>query len=122
MDIRQGAVIAIPVALIVGSAVTAAACRWWYGRKLRAAAERLDKLDKKRLFSQEQTLQARRQIEQLKADIAAQQRSAADRESSQRRAALDEVVQAAPVAPAPSSGFLPLAAPHGFADTQVLAE
>ena len=45
MDIRQAGMlaVAIPVALVVASAVTWAACRWWYGRQARcrraAAAE-----------------------------------------------------------------------------------
>jgi len=52
-------------------AATAGACHWWYGRRLSAMADRLDKLDKARQFSQQQTLQARKQIEKLQKDLAA---------------------------------------------------
>ena len=71
MDIRQAGVlaVAIPVALLVASVVTWAACRWWYGRKLAAAGQRLQKIEKGRLFSQQQTAQARQQIGQLKAEV-----------------------------------------------------
>ena len=80
MDIRQAGVlaVAIPVALLVASVVTWAACRWWYGRKLDAAGQRLQKIEKGRLFSQQQTAQARQQIGQLKAEVESLQQSAAE--------------------------------------------
>jgi hypothetical protein len=80
MDIRQAGVlaVAIPVAIAVASAVMWAACRWWYGRQLSAAAHRLQKSEKGRLFSQQQTAQARQQIGLLKAEIEAHQQTAAE--------------------------------------------
>ena len=61
MDIRQAGMlaVAIPIAIAVASVVMWAGCRWWYGRKLAAAAHRLHKSEKGRLFSQQQTAQAR---------------------------------------------------------------
>jgi biopolymer transport protein ExbB/TolQ len=125
MDIRQGGVlaVAIPLALLVASVVTWAACRWWYGRKLVTAAHRLQKSEKSRLFSQEQTLQARRQIEQLKADLASHQQSAAENQAMRRRAAqLEEALSASERSATPDSGRLPLVSAHGFADTQILPD
>ena len=90
---------AIPLAFIVASVVTWAACRWWYGKKLMAAAQRLQKSDKSRLFSQEQTQQARQQIEQLKGELASHQQSAAEHQAMRRRAQVEEALQASERAP-----------------------
>jgi sRNA-binding protein len=125
MDIRQGGVlaVAIPLTLLLASLVTWAACRWWYGKKLAAAANRLQKSDKGRLFSQEQTQQAKRQIEQLKAELASHQRSAAESQASRRRTAeLEAALAAAERAAVPDSGRMPLVSAHGFADTQILPD
>jgi sRNA-binding protein len=125
MDIRQGGVlaVAIPLALVVASVVTWAACRWWYGRKLLAAAHRLQKSDKGRLFSQEQTLQARRQIEQLKAELASHQQSAAENQATRKRAAqIEAALQAGERPVLADSGRMPLVSAHGFADTQILPD
>ena len=124
MDIRQGGalVAAIPLAFLVASVVTWAACRWWYGKKLVAAAHRLQKSDKSRLFSQEQTQQARRQIEQLKGELASHQQSAAENQAVRRRAQAEEALQASERAAEPDSGRMPVVSAHGFADTQVLPD
>ncbi len=125
MDIRQAGLlaVAIPVALLVASAVTWAACRWWYGRKLAAAAHRLAKSEKGRLFSQQQTAQAREQIGQLKSELESHQQSAAENQATRRRAAqLEEALYAAERAPAVDLGMMPLVSAHGFADTQILPE
>jgi sRNA-binding protein len=124
MDIRQGGalVAAIPLAFLVASVVTWAACRWWYGKKLEAASQRLQKSDKGRLFSQEQTQQARRQIEQLKGELASHQQSAAENEAARRRAQAEAALQASERAPEPDSGRMPVVSAHGFADTQVLPD
>ncbi len=114
---------AIPLAFLIASVVTWAACRWWYGKKLLVAAQRLQKSDKGRLFAQEQTLQARRQIEQLKTELASHQQSAAEGQAAVRRAAqLEEALNANDRAPLPDSGRVPLVSAHGFADTQILPD
>jgi sRNA-binding protein len=125
MDIRQGGLlaVAIPLALLLASIVTWSACRWWYGRKLEVAAHRLQKSDKGRLFSQEQTLQARRQVEQLKAELASHQQTAIESQAARRRTAeLEQALAAAERSAAPDSGRLPLVSAHGFADTQILPD
>jgi C4-dicarboxylate-specific signal transduction histidine kinase len=127
MDIRQTGVlvVAIPIAFLIASVVTWAACRWWFGRKLLAAANRLQKSEKGRLFSQQQTAQARQQIGLLKAEIESHQQTAAEIQATRRRAAqAEEALQALERAPAATEGavMLPLVAAHGFADTQVLPE
>ena len=126
MDIRHDVALtmAASIAVVVASLVTWAVCQWWYGRKLVAAAHRLQKSDKGRQFSQEQTLQARRQIEQLKAELESHQRSATESQTAARLRAvqLEEARYAAERSPTPSSGFMPIVAAHGFADTQILPE
>ena len=115
--------VAIPVALLVASVVTWAACRWWYGRKLVAAGHRMQKVEKGRLFSQQQTAQARQQIGQLKAELETLQQGAAEALAVRRRAAqLEEALAAAERAPAADVGMMPLVSAHGFADTQILPE
>jgi uncharacterized membrane protein YcjF (UPF0283 family) len=126
MDIRHDVALtlATSVAVVVTCLLTWAACHWWYGRRLLAAAQRLQKSDKARQFSQEQTLQARRQIEQLKTELESHQRSASQSQAAarQRAAQLEEARDAADRAPLPDSGFMPIVAAHGFADTQILPE
>jgi len=126
MDIRQAGVlaVAIPVALLVASVVTWAACRWWYGRKLLAAGQRLQKTEKGRLFSQQQTAQARQQIGQLKAEVESLQQSAAEGRVAKRRAAqLKEALSAVERAPADNDvAMMPVVSAHGFADTQILPD
>jgi hypothetical protein len=126
MDIRQAGVlaVAIPVALLVASALTWAACHWWYGRKLAAASQRLAKSEKGRLFSQQQTAQARQQIGQLKAELESHQQTAAESQAARRRAAqLEEALSAAAErAPALDVAVMPLVSAHGFADTQILPD
>jgi cell division protein FtsB len=125
MDIRQVGVlvVAIPVALLVASVATWAVCRWWFGRKLLAAASRLQKSEKGRLFSQQQTAQARQQIGQLKAEVESLQQSAAEAAVAKRRAAqLEEALSAVERAPAEDLGMMPVVSAHGFADTQILPE
>ena len=109
-------------------AATFAACHWWYGRKLAASAERLEKSEKARQFSAQQTLQARKQIEKLQRDLASLQRARAEAEAAQARERnLREVLAAAePPAAAPTPSVARSADPggpvaptlvNGFADT-----
>ena len=128
MDIRQAGVlaVAIPIAIAVASVVMWAGCRWWYGRKLAAAAHRLQKSEKGRLFSQQQTVQARQQIGILKAELEVHQQAAAELEAAKRRAAqLEEAVRSAERererAAIPDMG-VPVVSAHGFADTQILPD
>ncbi len=116
---------ATSVAVIVTCLLTWAACHWWYGRKILAAAHRQQKSEKERAFSREQTLQARRQVEQLKAELESHQRSSSESQAAarQRASRLEEERQAAVErAAASESAFLPIVAAHGFADTQILPE
>jgi hypothetical protein len=130
MDIRQAGVlaVAIPIAIAVASAVMWAGCRWWYGRQLAAAAHRLQKTEKARLFAQQQTAQARQQIGVLKAELEAQQQAAAELEAAKRRAAqLEDAMHTAERARQLERDVLPEArmpvvSAHGFADTQILPD
>ena len=122
--------VAIPVAIAVASAVMWAACRWWYGRQLTAASQRLQKSEKGRLFSQQQTAQARQQIGLLKAELESHQQAAAQLEAAKRRnAQLEDAFQAAErererdrARESVPEARMPLVSAHGFADTQILPE
>ena len=83
MNLFQAFVVVI--AFTVASLATWAGCRWWYGRKLLAAAQRLHKSDQGRLFSQQQTLQAKKQIEALKKELAEHRKALQDTEISRKR-------------------------------------
>ena len=109
--------------LLAASAATWAGCRWWYGRKLQAAAHRLHKSDKGRELSQQQTMQARRQIETLKAELAAHKKATADSVASrQKTRQLEDALRAAERSAESDSVLMPLVSSgaHGFADTQIL--
>lgn len=121
MDLAQWIAIAVTTGIVGGAIAAIAACRWWYGRKLEAAAHRLRKSDKNRLFAQEQTQQARRQIAALKKEVAVLQVASADAQSSRQRMRELEEAMAIAERPAPAdSGLMPLPPSHGFADTQVM--
>ena len=120
---RQPLMIALALAfgLAAASLVTWIACRWWYGMKLRVAAQRLLKSDQGRHFSQQQTLQARKQIEVLKNELAEHRAALTDSEANRRRAReLEAALAAAERAAESHSGLMPLTPSHGFADTQIL--
>jgi uncharacterized membrane protein YhiD involved in acid resistance len=123
MDMRSSPAIAI--ALVIGVAVasmaTWAACRWWYGRKLLAAAHRLHKSDQGRLYSQQQTLQAKKQIEALKKELDEQRLALTDSEASRKRAReLEQALLAAERAAEDKSTIVPRTHAQGFADTQIM--
>lgn len=123
MDMRQSPTIAIAlvIGLAVASLATWAACRWWYGRKLLVAAQRLHKSDQGRLFSQQQTAQAKKQIEALKKELADQRAELTDTVASRKRTReLEQALAAAERAAEDNSNLMPLAPSHGFADTQIM--
>ena len=120
MDLLQ--VFVIVVALAAASAATWAGCRWFYGKKLSAVALKLKKSDQSRLFSQQQTAQAKKQIEQLKKELEEQKKLAVDTEASKKRTReLELALLAAEKVVEDNASMLPLAAPkNGFADTQIM--
>ena len=56
-------------ALVFACASTWGACRWWYGRRLKAAQQKIEKLNHNRTLYDQHTAQARRQIEQLNREL-----------------------------------------------------
>ena len=109
------------VALGVASAATWAGCRWFYGRKLLAAALRLKKSDQNRLFSQQQMAQAKKQIESLKKELEEQRKLVVETEASKKRTReLELALLAAEKVVEDNSGMMPLAPKNGFADTQIM--
>ena len=56
--------------LVIGAAATYGGAYWWFGRKLTAAAMRMSKHERARLFAEQQSDQARRQVEHLQKELA----------------------------------------------------
>ena len=119
MDLLQSLVLV--VALVAASAATWAACRWFYEKKLVVAAARLKKSDQSRLFSQQQTAQAKKQIEALKKELDEQRKIVVETEASRLRTReLELALLAAEKVVEENSGMMPLAPKNGFADTQIM--
>ena len=104
--------------LLVGGA-TWLGCWLWYGRKIEALNHRLQKSEKARQFSGQQTLQARKQLEALQKDLAAQNALMAKAQiATQRARHLEDALKAGALAELDGAG--PAQPAHGFADTQPL--
>lgn len=122
MDANQWLIAA--AAFLIGAAVAGAAAFWWFSRQLKAAAARVDKVEKARQFAGQQVTQARKQVEALQKELgdlkhAAKAalrpaRHAEPAPAAESAAALDPFLPLAPVAPPPA------ASADGFADTLVL--
>ncbi len=97
------------------------ACRWWYGRKLDTAYLRLDKTDKARLFSIQQTLQARKQIEALQKDVSSQQEALSKAQIEHKRSRHLESALKVTAEEEARVAALSRPAGHGFAETQPMA-
>ena len=116
-------------AALTSAAIGACAGRWWYGRRTMELLVRLDKLERARQIAGQHAAQARRQIEQLQKDIAAQHKARADARASRRRelnetldAASDRTIRVERAASdAADDGDRPVLPAHGFADTQPMA-
>jgi hypothetical protein len=119
MDLLQSLVLV--VGLVAASAATWAACRWFYGKKLDIAALKLKKSDQSRLFSQQQTAQAKKQIEALKKELEELRKLAVETEASKKRTReLELALLAAEKVVEDNSGMMPLTPKNGFADTQIM--
>ena len=119
MDTNQWLILAAGGCAI--AAATWLGARWWYGRQLSALNARLQKVEKARQFSSQQTLQARRQVEALQKDLAAQNELLAKAKmATQRSRHLEEALRVASDADLGAS-TLPQGPAHSFADTQPLA-
>lgn len=117
METSHFLVYALSAVLVSGA--TWVACFWWYGRKADELSLRLQKSEKARQFSAQQTLLARKQIEALQKDLAAQNRALTVAQvARQRTRHMEEVLRAAAEA---EEALDTQPAAHGFADTQPMA-
>ena len=118
MDLRYWIIVASGSSL--ACLVTWAACHWWYGRRIDGLNTKLVKVEKARLFTGQQVAQARKQIEALQKDLAAQNEALEQAQvARQRNRHLEEVLKVASEADAAESLLVRPA--NGFADTQPLA-
>lgn len=122
MDANQWLIAA--AAFLIGAGVAGAAAFWWFSRQMKAAAARVDKVEKARQFAGQQVTQARKQVEALQKELGDLKHAAKTVLRPAVRAAeapppavpeaLDPFLPLAPVAPPPP------ASADGFADTLVL--
>jgi uncharacterized membrane protein YccC len=118
MDTTNWLILALG-SLLVGVA-TWIGCWLWYGRKIESLSQRLQKSEKARHFSNQQTLQARKQLEALQKDLAEQNAALAKAQvAKQRNRHLEDALRASAVAELESGDKMARPA-HGFADTQPL--
>ncbi|MEH0167488.1 hypothetical protein ABT392_21285 [Paucibacter sp. JuS9] len=122
MDANQWLIAA--AGFLAGLGVAGGAAFWWFSRQMKAAAARVDKVEKARQFAGQQVTQARKQVEALQKELGELKHAA--KAATLRPFKHSEPPQ--PEAPAAIDPFLPLApaAPptpvgaDGFADTLVL--
>jgi hypothetical protein len=111
------------IALVAGllfSAATFAACHMLHGRRVRALMLRMEKSDRARQAAGQQAQQARKQVEQLQKELAAQHKARAQAVSARKRSLqLEQVLhEPRPLASSPLLDMEPPSMPtHGFADT-----
>lgn len=140
---RQDVLMSLVVvaSLAVATLATWLVCRWYYGRRLQAAAQRLHKSDQARQFASQQLVLARNQIQAMKGDYAtapaaapaaappASQRANAPVATAARPARNAEIRQTnrdrleaeLDTDPGSASDLLPLRSGNGFADTQIMS-
>jgi hypothetical protein len=56
--------------VLAGGLLAGAGGAWWWGHKLKGAAQRIAKLDQARQFADQQGAQVRKQVEQLQKEMA----------------------------------------------------
>ena len=107
------------------SAVTFGVCQFRHGRRVHELMSRIEKIERARHAAGQQAQQARRQIEQLQKDLAAQHKARADAVSAHKRVQHLEPAQREPqreLADLLLDGDEPARPAHGFADTMPLME
>jgi hypothetical protein len=124
MDTMQWMVMGL--AALTCGAGGACAGRWWSSRRVTDLLVRLDKLEKARQVAGQHAAQARRQIEQLQKDIAAQHKVRAEARTMRKRElsdALDASDQTVRLERSDRRAHEePATRPvHGFADTLPMA-
>jgi predicted Zn-dependent protease len=98
------------------SAVTWGISHWWYGRRIADAEQRLEKSEKAHQFASLQVTQARKQIERLQKELAAQHQKTV--QLGARADQLHAVLRAGDAAAERSAVGRAALPVDGFADTE----
>lgn len=108
--------------LVIGAGIAWGVAIWWFGRQIKTALAKQDKVDKAREFAAQQASQARRQIEALQKELGDlrqqfhQQQAQAPRQTPAQSPAPVEmpILGVDPTPPRPPA--------DGFAETQVMPQ
>jgi hypothetical protein len=128
MDTSAWISIVIAVAASGGGAWLGA--RWWFGRQAAALRAQLDRAEKARQATTQQSQQMRKQIEKLQKDMSALHASrpsaapaaaAAPKDKAQRLADAEALLAAAGAEGGASAGARAAPPEHGFAETQPMS-
>jgi hypothetical protein len=110
---------------LVMSALTFGACHLVHRQRMRELSQRLDKIERARQTALQQSQQARRQIEQLQKDLAAQIKARSDAAAARHRAPPEPAPRESPrdlVEALLDAEGPPSRPAHGFADTMPLID
>jgi uncharacterized protein HemX len=113
----------------LAAALTFGACRVWHARRTRDLLGRVEKSERARQAAGQQAQQARKQIEQLQKELAAQHKARAEAVSARKRVEhLEQAAQEPPPRAAAAASLLAFddasasLPAHGFADTMPLVD
>ena len=127
--LRPDILMAIAVAACLGAAAAVAVSAWWWGKRLETVTSRLQRNEAAAQTTGQQLVQARKQVQDLKLEIAAKPKAAvaatAPPRQTYEQAMADRARLEAELAHKDLGDDLiarrPGVANHGFADTQVIA-
>ena len=124
--LRPDILMAIAVAACLGAAVGAAVSAWWWGKRLETVSKRLGRSEAAFQTTGQQLLQARKQVQELKLELAAKPKSVPAQPPRQtvEQAMAERARLEAELARQDLGEDLVVRrdrSNHGFADTQVIA-
>ena len=123
--LRSDILMAIALAACLGAALAAALSAWWWGKRLETVTRRLERSETANQVTGQQLLQARKQVQDAKLELATKPRTAAapPRQTVEQAMAERARLEAELARKDLGDDLVVRRADgnHGFADTQVIA-